>query len=232
MTSHGYTITGDNYFFLNFYQLPVVDMDKASGEGTNESFPVFFASQYMFFHYLQMCRVLHKNAALMKARSIGFSEINASLAARLYTTIKRSRTVITCFNDTYLNGTFSKLDHALTFINTNADGFFKPRIKDTQFEIKSGYQTKVDGQFVDAGWQSVVIGILADKPSKIRGDRVDLLIYDLKNRNILLIESYKGSHLSSSAIAEGKVLRSNIGYKRSMSVYYNEFYAIIISIKT
>lgn len=178
MTSHGYTITGDNYFFLNFYQLPVVDMDKASGEGTNESFPVFFASQYMFFHYLQMCRVLHKNAALMKARSIGFSEINASLAARLYTTIKRSRTMITCFKDTYLNGTFSKLDHALTFINTNADGFFKPRLTDQALEKKSGYQVKIDGQFTDFGWRSVVIGINGSKPSNIRGDRVDLLIYD------------------------------------------------------
>lgn len=178
MISHGYTITGDNYFFLNFYQLPVVDMDKASGEGTNESFPVFFASQYMFFHYLQMCRVLHKNAALMKARSIGFSEINASLAARLYTTIKRSRTVITCFNDTYLNGTFSKLDHALTFINTNADGFFKPRLTDKALEKKSGYQIKIDGQFTDFGWLSVVKGINGSKPSNIRGERVDLLIYD------------------------------------------------------
>lgn len=178
MTSHGYTITGDNYFFLNFYQLPVADIDKASGEGTNESFPVFFASQYMFFHYLQMCRVLHKNAALMKARSIGFSEINASLAARLYTTIKRSRTMITCFKDTYLNGTFSKLDHALTFINTNADGFFKPRLTDKVLEKKSGYQVKIDGQFTDFGWRSVVIGINGSKPSNIRGDRVDLLIYD------------------------------------------------------
>lgn len=178
MTSHGYTITGDNYFFLNFYQLPIVDMGKASGEGTNESFPVFFASQYMFFHYLQMCRVLHKNAALMKARSIGFSEINASLAARLYTTIKRSRTMITCFKDTYLNGTFSKLDHALTFINTNADGFFKPRLTDKTLEKKSGYQVKIDGQFTDFGWRSVVIGINGSKPSNIRGDRVDLLIYD------------------------------------------------------
>ena len=178
MTSHGYTITGDNYFFLNFYQLPVVDMDKASGEGTNESFPVFFASQYMFFHYLQMCRVLHKNAALMKARSIGFSEINASLAARLYTTIKRSRTMITCFKDTYLNGTFSKLDHALTFINTNADGFFKPRLTDKALEKKSGYQIKIDGQFTDFGWLSVVKGINGSKPSNIRGERVDLLIYD------------------------------------------------------
>lgn len=177
-SSHGYTITGDNYFFLNFYQLPIVDLTKASGEGTSEGFPTFFASQYMFFHYLQMCRVLHRNAALMKARSIGFSEINASLAAKLYTTIKKSRTMITCYKDTYLNGTFSKLDHALTFLNTHADGFFKPRITDKALEIKSGYQVKIDGQFTDTGWQSVVIGINGSKPGNIRGDRVDLLIFD------------------------------------------------------
>lgn len=33
MTVNGYTITGDNYFFLNFYQLPIVDETKSSGEG-------------------------------------------------------------------------------------------------------------------------------------------------------------------------------------------------------
>ena len=82
-SSHGYTITGDNYFFLNFYTLPLVDINKASGEGTTEGFPTFFVSQYTFFHYLQLCRVLHKHACLMKARSIGFSEINASLMARM-----------------------------------------------------------------------------------------------------------------------------------------------------
>ena len=178
MTSHGYTITGDNYFFLNFYQLPVVDQNEAAGSGTDDNFPNFIVAQYMFFHYLQMCRVLRRNACLMKARSIGFSEIMASLAARMYTTIKKSRTLITCHADVYLKGTFNKVDHALTFLNMNADGFFKPRLKDTALEIKSGFQIKKDGQFVDDGWQSVVKGILADKPSKIRGDRVDLLIYD------------------------------------------------------
>ncbi len=72
MTVNGYTITGDNYFFLNFYQLPIVDENKASGEGLNRGFPKFFASHYMFFHYLQMARMLHKHAALMKARSIKY----------------------------------------------------------------------------------------------------------------------------------------------------------------
>ena len=106
MTINGYTITGDNYFFLNFYQLPLADEKKASGEGLNRGFPIFFESHYRFFHYLQMCRVLHKHAALMKARSIGFSEINASLSARLYSIVRQSRTMITCFKDDFLKTTF------------------------------------------------------------------------------------------------------------------------------
>ena len=70
MTVNGYTITGDNYFFLNFYQLPIVDENKASGQGLDRGFPKFFESHYRFFHYLQLARILHKHAALMKARSI------------------------------------------------------------------------------------------------------------------------------------------------------------------
>lgn len=209
MTSHGYTITGDNYFFLNFYQLPVIDQDEAAGSGTEDNFPNFMASQYMFFHYLQMCRVLRRNACLMKARSIGFSEIMASIAARMYTAIKKSRTLITCFKDVYLKGTFSKVDHALTFLNMNADGFFKPRLKDTTLEIKSGFQVKKDGQFVDDGWQSVVKGILADKPSKIRGDRVDLLVYD---------EAGSWSDLTT-AVVQGRALCEVQGIIRGIQVY-------------
>jgi len=44
MSSHGYTITGDNYFFLNYYQLPVVDRAKVAGSGTDDDFPNFMAS--------------------------------------------------------------------------------------------------------------------------------------------------------------------------------------------
>lgn len=179
MTVNGYTITGDNYFFLNFYQLPTIDQQKASGEGTDNDFPIFFASHYMFFHYLQMARVLHKHAALMKARSIGFSEINASLSARMYSVIRRSRVMITCFNDTFLKGTFSKFDNALTFLNTcTGGGFFKLRLIDQDLRKKSGKQIKINGQFEDVGFKSEVVAINGAKPSNIRGDRVDLLIYD------------------------------------------------------
>jgi hypothetical protein len=82
----------------------------------------------------------------MKARSIGFSEINASLAARLYSVIRKSRTMITCYNDKFLKGTFNKFDHALTFLNTCTDGgFFKLRLIDQDLNKKSGKKVKING---------------------------------------------------------------------------------------
>jgi hypothetical protein len=84
--------------------------------------------------------------AMMKARSIGFSEIMASLSARMYSTIRKSRTMITCYNDKFLKGTFSKFTHALTFLNTKTQGgFAKPRIVDQDLQKTSGVYTKVNG---------------------------------------------------------------------------------------
>ena len=210
MTVNGYTITGDNYFFLNFYQLPLADEKKASGEGLNRGFPLFFESHYRFFHYLQMARVLHKHAALMKARSIGFSEINASLSTRLYHIIRNSRTMITCFNDNFLKGTFSKVDSAMTFLNSYTQGgMFQPRLVDKELEKKSGYQEKVNGQYEDFGFKSTVIGINGSKPSNIRGDRVDLLIFD---------EAGSWPNLTT-AIIQGQELCEVQGVPRGIMLY-------------
>ena len=210
MTVNGYTITGDNYFFLNFYQLPLVNEKSASGQGLNRGFPKFFESHYRYFHYLQLARETHKHAALMKARSIGFSEINAATAARLYSIIRNSRTMITCYNDNFLKGTFSKVDSALTFLNSNTQGgMFQPRLIDKELEKKSGYQEKVNGQFEDFGFKSTVIGINGNKPSNIRGDRVDLLIYD---------ESGSRPNLTT-AIIQGQELCEVQGVPRGIMVF-------------
>ena len=210
MTVNGYTITGDNYFFLNFYQLPIVDKNLAAGEGLNRGFPVFFESHYRFFHYLQMTRVLHRHAALMKARSIGFSEINASLAARLYTINRGSRVMITCFKDDFLKTTFSKFDSALTFLNNcTQGGMFKPRLIDRDLHKKSGFQKKVNGQFEDQGFKSEVIAINGNKPSNIRGDRVDLLIFDEAG-------SWPGL---TTAIIQGQELCEVQGVPRGIMLY-------------
>lgn len=70
MTINGYTITGFNYYFLNYYQLRNLNTTK-TGEGRTLIFPDFYVAQYEWFHYLELARVLKKNAVLMKARGVG-----------------------------------------------------------------------------------------------------------------------------------------------------------------
>ena len=48
MTVNGYTITGDHYFFLNYYQLMDLTSTKKAGEGRLYDFPKFFVAQYTF----------------------------------------------------------------------------------------------------------------------------------------------------------------------------------------
>lgn len=69
LTINGYTITGDHYFFLNYYQLANLETAKA-GEGRVMDFPSFYVAQYEWFHYLELCKRLRKNAVLMKARGV------------------------------------------------------------------------------------------------------------------------------------------------------------------
>lgn len=179
-TVNGYTITGDNYFFLNFYTLPVVDKNQKSGAGTTDDFPTFFVSQYTFFHYYEMAKRLHLHCALMKARSIGFSEINASIATNMFISIRQSFTIITCYDDKKLKRTYRKFTHALTFLDSKTDGgmFRLRQIEDSALTKVSGRYVNINGQKVRDGFQSTVAGVNGSDPGNIRGDRVDLIIYD------------------------------------------------------
>lgn len=71
---NGYRITGDNYYFLNYYRMQVVgDVDSKAGEGRDESFPSFIAKQYEWFHYYEMAEKLHNDVCALKARGVEYS---------------------------------------------------------------------------------------------------------------------------------------------------------------
>lgn len=69
LTVNGYTIPGSYYYFLNYYQLPNTQVKKL-GTSRSNIFPEFYTSQYEFFSYLELCRVLKKDVCLMKSRGI------------------------------------------------------------------------------------------------------------------------------------------------------------------
>lgn len=179
MKSHGYTITGDHYFFLNFYQLPNLKTDKA-GTGRSIDFPDFYVAQYEWFHYLELCKLLRKNAALMKARGLGFSEMNASLAANMYTVRDNSTTVIAANLEKYVVDTLSKVWQALSFLNSSTgDGFSQlSQVVNNALARKASYIEMRNGIKTEAGSLAFIKGIAADSPNKIRGDRCDMLLYE------------------------------------------------------
>lgn len=72
-TVGNYRITGDHYFFLNFYRMQTVNTKSAKQvTGRNESFPSFIAKQYEFFHYIEMCEHIGKDCAMLKSRGLEY----------------------------------------------------------------------------------------------------------------------------------------------------------------
>ena len=65
-----YRLTGENYFFLNFYRLlsPLAQGEEAR----SEYFPGFMAKQYEYFHYIELARKLKLDVLVFKCRGIKF----------------------------------------------------------------------------------------------------------------------------------------------------------------
>lgn len=76
--------------------------------GRNESFPSFVAKQYEFFHYLEICEYIGKDAVLLKSRGLGASEMLAALAVRPFITTRKFRTLLTASADDQLDPLLDK----------------------------------------------------------------------------------------------------------------------------
>lgn len=180
MTVNGYTITGDHYFFLNYYRLNNTTNTKKAMSAVDKDFPDFIVAQYEYLHYLEICKRLRKNAALMKARALGFSEMNASITANFYSTSRNSTGIIVAAEEKKLTPTLSKLWEELSFLNYSTDGgFFKLRqVHDKAYHKKASRYEILNGQKVEVGFGSQLIGIIADTPDKVRGYRCGLLVFE------------------------------------------------------
>lgn len=82
--------------------------EEMAGKGRTEAFPSFHAKQYEFFHYIDLCEATKKDAILLKARALGFSEMMASLGVRPYITTRKFRVLYTCPAEQKLTPLLSK----------------------------------------------------------------------------------------------------------------------------
>lgn len=186
---NGYRITGDHYYFLNFYRMETVPDDEKSGSGRNESFPSFFSKQYEWFHYVEMAEKLHKDACALKSRGVGWSEMTAAMAVRPYTTNRKYRTLLTCSAQTKLDPLKDKCWLQLNWLNRNTNtGLKHLRQKKDNYDTKRA--SMVDSEGNEYGWLSEIDSVVADTADKIRGDRVDRLVYEEAGSNKQLAKSW------------------------------------------
>ena len=184
-----YRITGDHYFFLNFYRMKTIIEKQNAGSGRLENFPSFLAKQYEFFHYVEMAEKLKKDICILKARGLGLSEIVACLAVRPYITNRGYRTLLTCASAEKLDPLKSKCWLQLNWLDANTNGGMRQlRQKKNNDNTKRASQVTKDG--VEYGWGSEIDSVVADTSDKIRGDRVDRLIFEEAGSNKNLIKSW------------------------------------------
>lgn len=168
----GYRITGDNYFFINFYRL----ISAASDTG-DEDFPGFTNVQYEWFHYVEMCEKLKKDVIALKPRGVGWSEIAASLAVCPYITLPKKTMFFTASKDDYVSAVLDKCWVQLDWLNTETEGGFRRlrQVRNTQTHKRASKMAKDRTEF---GHMSEIIGVTADKPSKVRGFRSHRLFFE------------------------------------------------------
>ena len=195
--SHGYRITGDNYFFLNFYRLKDVTNVKVASSGRQTSFPQFFSKQYEYFHYIDLCTHTKHDVCALKARGVGFSEIAASLAVRMYTVVREAHVICTAYSTDKLTPLLRKCWEQLEYLNVDTeDGMRHVRQKYNNDMHKKA--SKLNKQREEYGWKSDILGIVADNPNKLRGERVDLLLFEEAGSNPVLLKTY----IQSNALVE------------------------------
>ena len=183
-----YRLTGENYFFLNYFRIPSV-LDKSGSELQEESFPTFLAKQYEYFHYIEMCRATQHDGMAFKSRGVGASQIAASNCACAYTFHEQTRNIVTAFADSYVDDTLSKVWQELDFLNTQTETAFRRlRMKiDTNRKKKA---SKIDDDKNEIGWGSIIEGITADEPRKLRGARTYNLYFEEAGSNPKLTSTY------------------------------------------
>ena len=204
-----YRITGDHYFFLNFYRMQTIDFSSNKiTSGRTSGFPSFIEKQYEFFHYLELCEYLGKDCIMLKARGIGFSEILACLGVRPFVTTRNYRSVYTADSSDHLMPTLSKCWMQLNWLNMNTGGGMKRNRQkiDNIYKKRASLLTPDNIEF---GRLSEIEGIIADNPNKVRGDRCERLIFEEAGSAPQLIKAW----IQGNALVEvlGRKVGTRIG---------------------
>jgi hypothetical protein len=228
--AEGIRITGYHYFYLNYFRIDR-SVEVTEGKRTykkREFFrPDFYDGDYDFFWIVEIARKgidkvdldalnlsveIHpddiegeRQLTVLKARRKGYSYKCASMLARNYFHLPRSKNFVFAFDKKYLSGDgiFQKFLDGMAFVDKHT-AWAQPKLVDreAQMEIKSGYKKVKDGKEVTEGMQSLVQGIsLKDNPDGARGKAGELVLFEEMGKFPGLKKAWDVTH---HTVKEGK----------------------------
>jgi hypothetical protein len=185
--SDGEWIPGYYYFYLNFSPIELtkhMDEKMQSDDSTNiradreVDFPLVWDGDYLYFHYIEQAERKGLHANVLKTRGRGFSFKGASMGARNYSRIRKSKSYMIANEKEYLtkDGTMTKTWDILDFLANNTP-WPRLRLIDQPTHKKLGYKDPETNS--EQGRKSEIIGVTTlNNPNRARGKRGKLLLFE------------------------------------------------------
>lgn len=198
-------ISGYNYFYWNFARIQIVktyiDVNGIEREDRFEGFPHPRDYDKYFFDYVEEAERNGNHATVLKARGKGYSFKGAAMLCRNYFFIRNSKSYAFASDKQFLNedGILSKAWEIMDFIDSNTAWGKRRQYKNTSDHKRASYQVNIDGVKTERGFKSEIIGVSVDNPSKVRGKRGKLIIYEEAGSFKGLLKSYQISRPSVEA---------------------------------
>lgn len=194
----GTRITGDYYWYLNFWKIR--GTDKATGRKTLIS-PRFVDMDQEYFLAIEKCKLTGKHMVVLKARQKGFSEKHAALCGKEFSLFPHSQSIITAGEEKYSNATMKMVIRGLNSLKNTE--FYKRRTPDGLDYIQAKYRVIDKGIPSWKGYFSEVYNITSrNNPQATIGKSPSLIIFEEAGRFDGLTDAFK--YIQPALEAEGK----------------------------
>ena len=196
-TVGGVYITGDYYWYLNFWKIR--GKDPKTGRKTLIS-PRFLDMDHHYFLAVEAARKAGKHLVVVKARQKGFSEKHAALLGKEFTFFPHSQAIITAGEEKYSNATMRMCLRGLNSLKETE--FFKRRQPDKLDYVMARFKEITNGVPHWKGIQSEIYNITSkNNPQATIGKSPSLIIFEEAGKFPGLIDSFK--YIQPALEAEG-----------------------------
>ena len=233
-TVGGVYITGEYYFYLNFWRI------RGKKRGAGFISPKFFDFQKEIFDLVARARAEGKNLLTLKRRQVGFSECYAAMIAHEYTFYPMARGLIVAGEDKYATKTMENVVGGLDALLTLSAGreFYKRRgTKNKEDKIECGWESKTGGTM---GYLGQVEAITTkDNEQAANGKTPSFCLLEEAGINPLLDKVYGMIRpaIEEQGLQDGRIIIINgtggnmeAGAKLLQNMFYNpKEYNILVS---